>query len=159
MNEDVKKQVARALGAIPSGCFVLTASDGGRASGILASWVQQASFNPPMVVAAVKHGRPVQEIIEASGHFVLNHIGENPLAMFRHFGRGFRPDEPAFDGLSTQADRAGVVIQDCPGHLSCKIVGQIDTGDHRLYTAEVIGGFMSENVRPYVHLRSNGLQY
>src|SRR5690554_1181470 len=71
MNENLKKQVAQALGQIPSGCFVMTAAHGGKATGILASWVQQASFDPPMVTVAVKHGRPIQELLESSGHFVL----------------------------------------------------------------------------------------
>ncbi|HOA74398.1 MAG TPA: flavin reductase family protein [Phycisphaerae bacterium] len=159
MNGDVKKQVARPIGQIPSGCFVMTASHGGRATGILASWVQQASFDPPMVTVAVKQGRPIQELIEASGHFVLNHVNENPLSMFRHFGRGFRLDEPAFDGLSTQTDPAGIILQDCAGHLSCRVVNSVETGDHRLYIGEVIGGSYKGDERPYVHLRSNGLQY
>jgi flavin reductase (DIM6/NTAB) family NADH-FMN oxidoreductase RutF len=159
MNGDFKKQVALALGQIPSGCFVMTAGKGSKATGILASWVQQASFEPPMVTAAVKHGRPVQELIESSGHFVLNHIAENPLAMFRHFGRGFKLDEPSFDGLSTQADPAGVIIQDCLGHLSCRVVRSVEAGDHRIYVGEVIGASYKGDSRPYVHLRSNGLQY
>lgn len=159
MNGDEKKQIARALGQVPSGCFVLTASHGPKATGILASWVQQASFAPPMVTAAVKQGRPIQELIEASGHFVLNHISENPLAMFRHFGRGFRLDEPAFDGLSTQTDPAGVIIGDCLGHLGCRVVKSFDAGDHRIYLGEIVSASYKGDARPYVHLRSNGLQY
>ncbi|MBI4579832.1 MAG: flavin reductase [Planctomycetes bacterium] len=159
MNEEMKRVVARALGQVPSGCFVMTACHGGKATGILASWVQQASFEPPMVTAAVKLGRPIQQLIEASGHFVLNHIPENPLSMFRHFGRGFRLEEAAFDGLSTQSDPAGVIIQECLGHLSCRVVGSLDAGDHRIYAAEIGGASLEGEGRPYVHLRTNGLQY
>jgi flavin reductase (DIM6/NTAB) family NADH-FMN oxidoreductase RutF len=112
-----------------------------------------------MVTAAVKQGRPISELIDKSGHFVLNHIGENPLSMFRHFGRGFRLDEPAFDGLSTQSDPAGIIVQDCLGHLSCKVTGTLNVGDHLIYTAEVIASSFKGDGRPYVHLRSNGLQY
>ncbi len=159
MQADSSKQIARAIGQVPSGCFVMTASHGGHATGILASWVQQASFEPPMVTVAVKHGRPIQELIEASGHFVLNHIDENPLAMFRHFARTFRLEQPAFDGLSTQSDPAGIIIQDCIGYMSCAVVGHLDIGDHRIYAAQVLRGDFTENARPYVHLRSDGLQY
>lgn len=88
------EQIARALGQVPSGCFVMTVSNAGKATGLLTSWVQQASFEPPMVTVAVKVGRPVEQLLAASGKFVLNHIGENPLAMFRHFGRGFRRMSP-----------------------------------------------------------------
>jgi flavin reductase (DIM6/NTAB) family NADH-FMN oxidoreductase RutF len=159
MNDAAKTGIASALGQVPSGCFVLTASHGSKATGILASWVQQSSFDPPTVTVAVKNGRPIQQLIEASGHFLLNHVRENPLSMFRHFGRGFRLDEPAFDGLSIQSDPAGIIIQDCLGYLACKLVGHVDAGEHRVYVGEVLSGAIQGNGRPYVHLRSNGLQY
>src|SRR5687768_64119 len=98
MNEEQLKGVGRALGQIPSGGSILTARDGERVTGMLASWVQQASFESPAITVAVRHGRPVQELIEASGHFVLNLIGEDRGPMFKHFSRGFGPDEPAFQG-------------------------------------------------------------
>ena len=46
------------LGRVPSGVFILTASDGeGRETGMLASWVQQASFEPQQVTVAVNGTR------------------------------------------------------------------------------------------------------
>ena len=45
----------RVLGRTPSGVFILTCSDGaGHETGMLASWVQQASFDPPMLALAVE---------------------------------------------------------------------------------------------------------
>jgi flavin reductase (DIM6/NTAB) family NADH-FMN oxidoreductase RutF len=44
-------------------------------------------------------------------------------------------------------------------HLSCKVTGQIDAGDHRVYVGEVVGGSARNDARPYVHLRSNGFSY
>ncbi len=49
MNQDKHHTpIAQVLGRIPSGIFVLTVGDDtGRETGMLASWVQQASFDPP----------------------------------------------------------------------------------------------------------------
>ena len=50
--------IAAVLGRTPSGIFVLTArAADGRETGMLASWVQQASFEPPMVTVAVNRKR------------------------------------------------------------------------------------------------------
>lgn len=159
MTEELQRQISRPLGQIPSGCFVVTARHADRATGMLASWVQQAGFEPPAVSVAVRKGRPVQELIEASGHFVLNQIPEQRGPMFRQFGKGFGPDEPAFEGLSVREEPAGVVIESCAGYLGCRVLTWADSGDHRIYIGEVISGTMHGDLKPYVHLRNNGLSY
>lgn len=159
MDEQLRSAVSRPLGQIPSGCYVLTAAHGELASGLLVSWVQQASFEPPMITVALRQGRPIGTLVEASGCFVLNQIPENPLPLFRHFGRGFDLDQPAFEGLRTEPDPHGVVLRDCPSFLACRVVRWMDCGDHRLYVAEVVGGRSRSDARPYVHLRSSGFNY
>ncbi len=159
MNKELEQQISRPLGQIPSGCFVVTARHQGRSTGMLASWVQQAGFEPPAVTVAVKHGRPIQELIEASGHFVLNLVPEERGPMFRHFGKGYKPDEPAFEGLPTREEPEGVVIEACAGYLGCKVMTWADSGDHRIYIGEVISGTSHGDMEPYVHLRNSGLNY
>jgi flavin reductase (DIM6/NTAB) family NADH-FMN oxidoreductase RutF len=159
MNEEHKRQIGQALGQIPSGVSVLTARHGPQSTGMLTSWVQQAGFEPPAVTVAVKRGRPIESMIEASGHFVINLVGENRGPMFKHFSKGFSPDEPAFEGLAIQSLPEGVVIEDCIAHLRCRLVGSVDSGDHRVYVGEVLGGDVSGEGKPYVHLRANGLRY
>ena len=60
MNDQLKptdhdtKSLDPVLGRVPSGIFILTVGTGDRATGMLASWVMQAGFEPPMVTVAVK---------------------------------------------------------------------------------------------------------
>lgn len=159
MDEQMKRQVAQALGQIPSGVSVLTARHDARSTGMLTSWVQQAGFEPPAITVAVKRGRPIEELIAAAGHFVVNFVGEDRGPMFKHFSRGFGPDEPAFEGLDTREEPEGIVIAHCIGHLRCRLMGSIDSGDHRIYLGEVLAAEANPEVAPYVHLRSNGLRY
>lgn len=158
MSTDLK-QISRVLGQIPSGCFVMTAHHAGQSTGLLVSWVQQAGFEPPAVTVAVKASRPILTLIEASRHFVLNLVPEDRTPMFKHFGRGFKLEEPAFEGLATREEPAGIVIESCAGHLDCRVVAQMELADHRIYVAEIAGGRMHGDARPYVHLRANGLNY
>ena len=159
MDSKTRENVARPLGQIPSGCFILTARDGDQATGMLASWVQQADFDPPAVTVAVRSGRPIEPLIETAGCFVRNAIGEDPAPMCKHFGKGGALGEPAFTGLQTREDPAGVVIEQCTSHLSCRVLQRAAAGEHLIYIAEVIGGEAHGDVKPYVHLRRNGFKY
>jgi flavin reductase (DIM6/NTAB) family NADH-FMN oxidoreductase RutF len=159
MNAELKEKISRPLGSIASGCFIMTARHGDRSTGVLMSWVQQVSFDPPLVTVAVKHGRPIEALVEASGHFVLNTIGGHPWAMFKHFGMGFGPDEMAFKDLTTREIPAGIVIEECIGYLACKVRTRLDPGDHVLYIGEVVDGGTLGNDRPYTYTRTNGFDY
>ncbi len=153
-------EFASVLGRIPSGVFVLTARSGADETGMLASWVQQAGFEPPMVSVAVKLGRYVGDWLEQGGEFVLNLLPEKSPLM-KHFGRGFEPGEPAFTGIGTDrpSESAPPVLTDALGYLLCRGSKAIDSGDHRIYLAEVIGGAALRDDRPAVHIRKSGLHY
>ncbi|MFQ5501397.1 MAG: flavin reductase family protein [Phycisphaerae bacterium] len=160
--EQTQDRIGKALGRIPSGCAILTARTATSRTGMLASWVQQAGFDPPTLSVAVKRGRPIEMLIDATGTLVLNLLGENPGPMFKHFGKGFAPEEDAFAGLDTQDIEGGVVIADQIAWLSAKVVGKHSAGDHWLYIAEVTNAEVDEAPdlkSPYVHLRKNGLSY
>lgn len=160
MPNERQEQVGRALGRIPSGCAILTARHDGRRTGMLASWVQQAGFEPPMVSVAVNRQRPIARLIEASGGFVLNLLGENPTAMFKHFARGFSLDEDAFEGINAREVTGGIEIPDRVARLSAVVRGKTEAGDHDLYVGEVVEAEVGEpSGRPYVHIRKTGFSY
>ncbi len=159
MDTAVKDQVSRALGQIPSGCFVLTAADAGQSTGILASWVQQAAFDPPSVTVAIKQGRAIRTLIDRSGYFVLNTLDENCNGLLKRFGSSCDLDKPAFEGLRTRTVPAGVVIEDSLAHLCCKVIGQADAGDHTVYVGAVVDGGVHRAGRPNVRIRNNGMNY
>lgn len=153
-------EFAAVLGRVPSGIFVLTAKSGDDETGMLASWVQQAGFEPPMVSVAVKLGRYVGDWLEQGGEFVLNLLPEKSPLM-KHFGRGFEPGEPAFNDVGTDrpVENGPPVLTDALGYMVCRGSKAIDSGDHRIYLAQVTGGNMLRDERPAVHVRKNGLHY
>ncbi len=112
-----------------------------------------------MICLAVKKGRPIEPIIDRSGKFVLNIVGEDNSAMFRKFARSAAPGQDAFAGLEVQRREAGVVLEDCIGHLACKVTAKQEAGDHNLYLAEVTAGQAERQTKPYVHLRNTGFSY
>jgi flavin reductase (DIM6/NTAB) family NADH-FMN oxidoreductase RutF len=155
-----ESSMAQVLGRIPSGLFVLTTKRGKHETGMLASWVMQAGFEPPMVSVAVQQSRFVADWLSHGSPFVLNILSEKEKSLLRHFGRGFEPDQPAFDGLDIERCSRGVaVLLGTVGHLECVPVGRVDSGDHRVFVAEVVGGRLAASESPVVHIRKSGLRY
>ena len=159
MDDSTREQVAAALGRIPSGCAILTTGSDTDRTGMLASWVQQAGFDPLSVSVAVGKARPIVELMESSGGFVLNILGEDATAMFKHFGKGFAPGEEAFAGLDVRQVAEGVIIEDRVAWLSATVRGRLDSGDHWLYVGEVTDGQGDVAAKPLVHIRKNGQGY
>ena len=161
MQIPLTEDLVRPLAQIPGGCFVLTASHESNATGILVSWVQQAGFDPPVVTVAVKRDRPICKLIEKSGYFTLNTIGEAPETsdIYKRFAQGAGDGKSVFEGLKIEQHTAGVVLSACLGHLACRVTGTLETGDHILYAGTVIGGEVHAQGQPGVRIRSNGLNY
>jgi len=155
------KSFDRVLGHVPSGIYILTVGTGARATGMLASWVMQAGFEPPMVSVAVKLGRYVCDWLTEGQPFVLNVVGEGQKELLRHFYKGFEPVAPAFDGLDvTHCARGVPILKDSLGHLECEPAGHVDSGDHRVFLAKIVRGrMMDEDARPMVHIRNSGARY
>jgi flavin reductase (DIM6/NTAB) family NADH-FMN oxidoreductase RutF len=153
-------KLAAALGRIPSGLFILTARQGAHETGMLVSWVQQCSFEPPRISVAVKPEREINRLLAPNHLFVLNIIAaDNQLRLLKHFGKGFSLDEPAFTGLSIDRPEDGPpVLHDALAHLRCQVVKRAEAGDHNLLIAEVIAGDVREG-EPLVHVRKNGMKY
>jgi flavin reductase (DIM6/NTAB) family NADH-FMN oxidoreductase RutF len=148
------------LGRVPSGIFILTVGEGDAATGMLASWVMQAGFDPPMVTVAVRHGRYVADWLSEGQPFVLNVVGADQKHLLKHFGKGFEPGEPAFTGLDVTPSAAGPpVLAEAIGHFECEPTGHIDSADHRIILARLTAGALVHDVPPMVHIRKSGAHY
>jgi flavin reductase (DIM6/NTAB) family NADH-FMN oxidoreductase RutF len=149
-----------ALGRVPSGLFVLTARRGEAETGMLASWVQQCSFEPPRVSVALARGREVAAWLVEGAVFTLNILDDTQTDMIVHFGRGFALDQPAFEGLEVERGPAGgPVLTDALAFLECRVVSRCTAGDHDLLIAEVVRGRMLSEGQPMVHVRKSGAHY
>lgn len=154
-----QESIGAAVGRIPSGCAILTATHAGRSTGLLVSWVQQAAFEPMALSVCVKRGRPVEELIEGSSRFLINILGHHPAAMFKHFGKGFSLEEDAFAGLDIRTTEYGPLIESCIAHLGCSVMNKVPAGDHNLYIASVEAAGVVDGAAPYTHVRKSGYSY
>ncbi len=160
MNEEQRQQMFAALGRIPSGLFVLTVRKGEQETGVLTSWVQQCSFEPPQVSVALKQGREIGGWLTQGATFVLNILDDSQTDMVGHFGRGFALGEPAFEGLELDRSPGGhPVLAEAHAYLECEVASRCGAGDHDLLIARLVGGRRLNEGEPMVHVRKRGSHY
>lgn len=158
------ERIAPALGRVPSGLFVLIVrDDAGRTTGLLASWIQQASFEPPQVTVAVNKSRYLNEWLHTGAPVTINQLARKDSGLLKHFGRGFEPDADAFSGIATiAADNSLPLLADSMISLEGTIAGSLPAGDHIIYLVSLTAGHCHGDPAeydPWVHIRRNGLSY
>ena len=153
--------VARALARIPSGLFILSVGTGRVQTAMLLSFVQQVGFAPPAVTFALKQGRDhVLELLRRERMFCLAVVPEGNKALLGHFAAGFDPGVEPFAEVATAVATNGVRYPAAAcAHLACELAGEADWSDHLLLCGRVLGGSATSDVKPWVHLRKNGLSY
>lgn len=156
--------IASVLGRTPSGLFIITVANAeGQETGVLASWVQQASFEPPMLTIAMNAKRYVNTWLEGHPLVGVNVIAEEQTHFLKHFGAGFAPDEPAFGGISVVRSPQGLpMLAEALCWMEGAVQGRLPAGDHMIYTVQITAanrGPQFTERKPYVHIRKNGFRY
>jgi flavin reductase (DIM6/NTAB) family NADH-FMN oxidoreductase RutF len=158
--KNTKEQISRSLGRVVSGIGILTTFHKNESGAMLASWFQQAGFEPPMISVAIKNGRPISELIQSSKKFVLNILHTGQKNMLAHFGKGFDSGEDPFKGVAIEKHKTGIpILKESLCFLECELKQVYPSSDHQIYLGEVINGGIEEEGSPMVHVRRNGFNY
>ncbi len=130
-----------ALGKMVYGIYVLTTAYEERINGMIASWVSQVSFDPPLIMAAVHPRRYSHQLIRQSGAFVLHVIAKDRKALLSRF-KGPDPMEK-FSVLEWEKGKTGCpVLRDCIAYMECEVRQSLMPGNHTLFIGEVVEGYM-----------------
>ncbi|MGA0253040.1 diflavin flavoprotein [Vulcanococcus sp. DEBay_Sum22DG08_74] len=153
----------KALGRLSGGLYVVTARQDERASAMVASWVSQASFDPPGITVAVAKDRAIEALLQVGDRFVLNILREdNYQDLMRHFLKRFPPGADRFAGVNTLDGVAngGPVLGDALAFLGCRVSQRMEGPDHWIIYGEVEQGNVSDTeARTAVHHRKVGNHY
>jgi len=137
MDDNAKKT---ALRMIPYGLYILTSGKaGGDVAGRVVSWVTQASFEPPLLVAAVKTGSVVYDLIKDSGVFVLNVLAKGQQDLANTFFKPVQGDGRILGGEAFRPGSTGApVLESTPAFVECRVVDTVEKGDHTIFVGEVV---------------------
>jgi flavin reductase (DIM6/NTAB) family NADH-FMN oxidoreductase RutF len=128
----------------------------GKSNIITIAWLIPVSVKPPLVGMSIGPSRFSYGLIRETGEFVINvapyDIARQVLFCGRRSGR--EVDKFAETGLTPMEAQhvRPPVIKECVAHLECRVVQDIEAGDHQIVVGEVLAACANRGV-----LEENGL--
>ncbi|EFA70366.1 flavin oxidoreductase [Cylindrospermopsis raciborskii S07] len=151
--------VEQAVGRIIGSLCVVTATQGEIKTGMLASWVTQASFNPPGLTIAVAKDRAMENLTHTSNPFIVNILAEG-REIRKHFMKVYEPGQDRFKGLDITEGNGGVILNGALAYLECTVQSRMEVGDHWLVYATVNDGkVLNQDGMTAIHHRKSASFY
>ncbi|OLD65236.1 MAG: hypothetical protein AUI47_02590 [Acidobacteria bacterium 13_1_40CM_2_68_5] len=140
----------KTLRMLSNGLYVMTSRHGERCGAATVTWVSQASFRPPLLMAAVRPDSNVFACLRVSGAAAVHVLGKDQEELARRF---FAPTRTDGGGINGEPFRDGVtgapILRGAPAYLECRVRQILDgLGDHALVVLEVVGAECREQVTP-----------
>lgn len=156
LDEQAKKTILR---KIPHGLYVCGVQDGEDVNGFTASWVMQASFQPPLVVNCVRQDSRSHAMIQSSQVFALSVLDANQKDLAQKFFKPQRRVDNKFEDVEFYLGETGCpIISDSLGYVECRVVGMVEHGDHTVFVGEVVAAGVHRDGEPLL-LESTGWNY
>jgi flavorubredoxin/flavin reductase (DIM6/NTAB) family NADH-FMN oxidoreductase RutF len=162
VGEGTTDRVEQAVGRLVGSLTIVTTQQGDLSSAMLASWVSQATFNPPGLTIAVAKERAIESLMYTGNKFVLNILEQGKhIPAMKQFLKPFAPGENRFAGINTEtATNGSPILSDSLAYLECSIENRMECGDHWLLYATVeTGKVLNPNGVTAIHHRKSGTHY
>lgn len=158
MDTQIKKQTLRLLNY---GLYVVTAAAGDDVASGSVNWLSQASFEPPLVMVAIKKDSGLHGIVERSRAFAVNVLAAGQKEVASAFFRPTAIEGRKINGYAFEAgpETSAPLLLDLPAWFEARVTDVIKRGDHTVFVAEVISvGLRNPEAEPMV-LRDTGWSY
>ena len=152
----------QALGRLVGSLCIVTTIQEELKGAMVASWVSQATFNPPGLTIAVAKERAIESLLPIGSQFILNILQEgNHIDLMKHFLKPFSPGEDRFVNINYDTAENGCpILTDSIAYLECQIKNRLECGDHWvLYATAKQGKLLSDSGITAVHHRKSGSHY
>ena len=146
------KAKREALRLLTNGMYILTSGAGDCFAASTVTWASQASFKPPLVVAAIRRDSNVLCCMRESGAAVLHILDRTQRTIAQKF---FSTTKRAGDSLNGEAYTTGKtsapVLRNLPAYLECKVIDiREEYGDHAIVILEVVDAQLRKHVKPLI---------
>jgi flavin reductase (DIM6/NTAB) family NADH-FMN oxidoreductase RutF len=140
----------KTLQLLSNGMYVITSRCGDHYGAATVTWLSQASFKPPLIMAAIRTESTVFKCLSCSGFVAIHVLGAEQQEIAQRFffptqaGDGSINGEPFTEGVT-----GAPILMNMPAHVECRVVRIVaDVGDHAVVLLEVVEAACREVVRP-----------
>jgi len=147
MDATVRKQTLRMLS---NGIYIVTSASGDRYGAATVTWLSQASFTPPLVMAAIRPDSNVFKCLAESRVAVVHILDQEQQPMAQRF---FSPTTVLDGTINGEAFRPGVtrapILRNARAYFECIVRHIAPLGDHAVVVMEVVeAGCRHDEIRP-----------
>ncbi len=148
MNIEAKKAALRML---VHGVYIVAAGQGEDAIANGVTWLTQASFKPPLIMAAIRADGRLHEAILNTGAFSVNLVAAGQQEMVKTF---FKPAETRENTINGYAFEPGPftrspIFVDAPAWFEVQVRHSFHSGDHSVFVGEVVeAGVSNADAKP-----------
>lgn len=136
--------------------FLITARNGDRESGMIATWVMSATLldDRARVIVAMSPRGLTAELIGASKRFVLHLLAEGQHELVPHFGLESGRDHDKLAALEAAGIHVSrvpcglAVIRGVAGFAECEVLERIDVADRAIFVAGIVAEEVDETCVP-----------
>lgn len=159
MDQAAKKQLLR---TIPYGLYAAcTRGDDGDQNIFILSWVTQASFDPPLMVACVhKESRAYEHLTAGEREpIAINLLGDDQAALATEILKGAEFHEGQVAGTPYQPAANGcAALPETLGVIEAEVIDEASGGDHAILVLELTQATVFRSGEPLTH-ETSGMKY
>lgn len=157
----MSEEFRRALRTLTYGLYVVTSRSGDGFAAATVNFLTQTSFNPPLVVVALKRDSGLQRAVESSRAFAVNVPSSDQKSLAADFFKPVRVEGNALNGHPFKLSRtlSLPVLEECPAWFECQVVEKVDQGDHVIYVGRVVDGELVRQAQRYLVMWDTGWYY
>ncbi len=146
MDAKLRKEVLR---QISYGIYVTTTAHGDKLAAAGVSWLSQCSFDPPLVMMALRRTGALCAMLRRSGRGVVHVLGEDQAAAAKPFFGPTQFEEGRINGQPYHEEGGQPVLDAAPWYFHFEVREWVDRGDHAIAVAAVTGaGKQGESKAP-----------
>jgi flavin reductase (DIM6/NTAB) family NADH-FMN oxidoreductase RutF len=139
----------RTLRLLSNGVYVMTSASGTRFGAATVTWLSQASFKPPLVMAAVRRDSNVFACLSESGVAAVHILGTDQESMAQRF---FSPTKVVGDEINgepfVRGQTTAPVLRNAKAYFEAVVQHMFTLGDHAVVVMEVVEAECLGDVHP-----------
>jgi flavin reductase (DIM6/NTAB) family NADH-FMN oxidoreductase RutF len=147
MDPEAKHRILRMFS---NGIYILTSRSGDQYGGATVTWVSQASFKPPLVMAAVRPGSNVFQCLSESGTAALHVVSQEQCDLAQRFFTTTKVNDGLMNQEPFSLGKTGApVLEHAAAYLECRVRNSVQTdGDHVVVVLEVVEAEARQEMEP-----------
>ncbi len=158
MKTQTNRMIHEVLRNLPYGLYAVgvRGKEDGGLNALVASWVTQCSFDPPLLLVAIRKGTRSCDLLRQGQAFSVNLIDKNERRLARELVKPAHRVGDKLGAVSHFEDNTGApILRKAFGYLECRVCQIFEPGDHALVVGEVVNAGWHGTGEPLLcsHLR------